>query len=300
MAEQAFPTDNTVPTSDTNPEFVSSSTNSVATLTILGFDVAIPTNSPDFKDTQPYDTYLIDTEVYFDNGLVQLPGTGYGSSGSSSSSGGQSSGNVSSVVAVSGGMMRMTVTWVASRTGAPPVLPAYFSEDANMVPLHGAIIAKEVIPSADGASLRYFVSGSYTYAILDPSKFQLVPCLPPFLSDEVAAGALAGFKYYTNVFKFSGASGSNPFIQGGSVNNIIPKPSAAYINEANSFIGLIPSLVGSILGGTTNDTGDVNKDGLSNDVGAGGDFEDIGSSGDVGDGGDFGSNGAPNSPTVNP
>ncbi len=130
-------------------------------------------------DTAPYDTYSLEIATVWDTGTVMMPGTGIGTDGI-----------VASAVQSHGGIMTLITTWVAGRTGLPPQLPQFQSDDSNIVPITASIVAKDVQPSPDGGGLVYMLSGYYIHGVLDPRKYQLTPGVAPFFSKQVQQGAL--------------------------------------------------------------------------------------------------------------
>lgn len=160
--------------------------------------------TPLIGDTAPYDVYTIEAEYNWDQGIRQLPGSGV-----------DPDGGISSFVRVHGGAMTLTVTWVAGRTGNPPVLPAYQSSDPNLVALSGGIVAKDIAFGADGTSPTYLVAGYYIYGAYDPTKVSINAPIPPFLDISIAkqiAPLEAAYYSPMPLFSFVGASGPNPFV----------------------------------------------------------------------------------------
>lgn len=164
------------------------------------------------KDTAPYDEYMVETSVVNDNGKVHMPGTGVGATG-----------GTGVALIGHGGLMKMIVSWVAARTGKPPVLPAYFTDNPNVVPLRGALTGKEVSTSADGNAVTFMTAGYYIYAVLNPALMQIANPVPPFMAEAVAAAALGANTSWLNLYQFVGAAGSNPFIPGQSQNGNAPQ-----------------------------------------------------------------------------
>lgn len=186
------------------------------------------------SDRAPYDHYEVDVTYEWDEGRVHLPATGS-----------EKTGKVSSVVQASGGRMQMLVCWVAMRTGLPPVLPAYESPDPNVVPLGGAIVAKNVTPSADGSMLSHAVSGWYRYAILDPQKVRLAAPTPPFLATLATEAAKDSVGFFTRniLWKFLGETGPNPFNPESVKLDETPSPSNSAVGTLTLpyfFAGLTP------------------------------------------------------------
>ncbi len=177
-------------------------------------------------DEAPYDTYQIEMETNFDTGLVQMPGTGSGASG-----------GISALVKCHGGLMTATMSWVAGRTGAPPILPPFISDNSNVVPLEGTIVAKDMVPSVDGSAVTYLMAGYYVFAVLDPSQYEIVPGVAPFFSGTVRDAAKLAAKYWEkDGMKFvakgtsTGTSGSNPFVAGETVQGLPPAYPAGFDN----------------------------------------------------------------------
>lgn len=154
-------------------------------------------------DAAPYDTYQIERTLAMDPGKLHMPGTGVGADGAKAA-----------VLNVHGGLSRMITTWVAGRTGEPPVLPAV-DEDDNLAFLGGAVVAKETVPNADASCLVYLVSGYYIHAVRDPSLAQIVSAVPPTYGPAVVAGAQVASKYWTSIANFTGVQKANPLVDDG-------------------------------------------------------------------------------------
>ncbi len=234
MSTISFPTLPGPPSFAKNSDILGTSENAFSVIQFGDVPITAPLGT--LADAVPYDVYLIDTLIRFESGLVQMPATGV-----------EPSPNVSAVVQVSGGMTKMIVNWVAGRMGQPPVLPAYFTDNTNIIPLSGSILAKELITNADGSALSYLVSGCYVYAILDPSLFQLVPCVPPFLSNVVVQAARKAYTGWANLYQFQGATGANPFVPNGTTNGQTPQTPTDFISSSNNFIGADMQVVASVL-----------------------------------------------------
>lgn len=184
--------------------------------------------TPLLTDDAPYDTYELETTTRFDAGKVHMPGTGVGSDG-----------DVSVVVTNHGGIMQLETSWVAARTGKPPVLPLFKSNNSNIVPLRGTVVAKDVVPSPDGASLVYMLAGFFIHAVIDPKKYEIVPGVAPFLDIVVQEGAKLGAGYWADqVYSQStsegqgAATGANPFITNGAVAGETP-PDSTFIVQGD-------------------------------------------------------------------
>jgi hypothetical protein len=159
-------------------------------------------------DDAPYDTYQRERTVSYMTGLVHLPGTGTGSNGS-----------VSKVVSAHGPKMTVMESWTAGRSGKPPVLPALYTDDPNLVPLDAQIVVRDVKLTLDGGDVCYMSAGFYRYAVLDPRKFELVAPVAPFYDQSVKDAARFGNGYWetqpieqTAAAVEGAAEGANPFI----------------------------------------------------------------------------------------
>lgn len=137
------------------------------------------------EDTAPYDTYEIETTTTMDTGKVQMPGTGVGADG-----------DVSFVATAHGGMMQVTTVWVAGRTCVQPVLPSFESPDPNVVPLWGAVVARDMFTSPDGYQV-YMASGYYVHAVLRPKKYQIQPAVAPMFDAQLRSSAADGAGFWT-------------------------------------------------------------------------------------------------------
>lgn len=191
-------------------------------------------NQPPVVDNAPYDVWEMETEYKMETGQVLLPATGTGSTP-----------GVGSVVTTHGGWMHLWVTWVAGRTGAPPVLPTFYVGDPNVVPIKGTVVAKDVIESADGNLLVYLISGFFHYGIKDPTKFQLVPGVAPFLSAAVLQGAQSAFHSFTPQIANNAQtgvpgspSGTNPLVVDGVTPNQ-PAVAPTQFDGSGSLVDLI-------------------------------------------------------------
>ena len=166
------------------------------------------------RDSAVYNHYEIETNTVMDSGNLQMPGTGVGHDG-----------GVSAIVTAHGGMMKVMTTWVASRIGKPPQLPTYESPDPNVVPITGSVVAKDVVPNADGTSITYMIAGYYVHAIKDPSKWQIAPPVAPNLDQQVRVAAAKGASFWTDTALWSVVDGvvgglalttnANPFVSDG-------------------------------------------------------------------------------------
>lgn len=158
---------------------------------------------PVADDQAPYEQYEVQSQYGFDMGSRALPGTGSGADG-----------HKAAVVTVHGGLMTMDVSWVARRTGSPPVLPSFQSKDPNLIPLKGSVVPTQVDPSADGVLPNYTVAGHYTYLILDPTQASVLAPLPPFLGTSNSSLAAAAAGQYSDgiLWNFQGSGGANPFV----------------------------------------------------------------------------------------
>lgn len=165
-------------------------------------------------DEAPYDTYHIETSTRYDTGNVQLPATGVGPQKS-----------VSAVVSAHGGMMQQVTTWVAGRTGAPPVLPTFISSQPNIVELSSVVVAQEVTPSPDGALPVYMLAGYYVHAVLDPTIYRITPAVPPMFGPPVQQAAEQAATAWNDTFwamQAATPAGTNPFVPDGA--QINPNP----------------------------------------------------------------------------
>ena len=163
-------------------------------------------------DLAPYDTYELEIHTVFDSGRVLMPATGVGASG-----------HVAAAVTAHGGVMKRMVSWVAGRTGKPPVLPSWETGDPNLVPLTGSVVAQDVKLSADAANLQYMLAGYYVYGVLDPKKYEILPGVAPFYNDDVRKAAAAAASSWKEALAADSASGqslsavnANPFVGGGA------------------------------------------------------------------------------------
>lgn len=168
---------------------------------------------PTVKDNAPYDTREFFTTTTFEAGDILMPATGVGNNP-----------NVAQAVSVSGGRTILTVAWVVGRTGLPPVLPAYFTNDPNLVPLGGSIVANQVTPNATGATAKYETAGYYKYGVVDPSLYQITaPVAPPYQTDLINNAARYANAYWNDqVLNTRNANGTNPFVVNGVSLNTTP------------------------------------------------------------------------------
>lgn len=160
-----------------------------------------------YKDEAPYDTYTITSAWAYETGRRVLPGTGTGVNGGKGAA-----------VTVHGGLMTLEVDWHAQRTGRPPVLPTFQTDDPNFVPLRSSIVPAAPETSADGTMLVYRVAGHYSYGVLDPSIVAVLAPMPPFLSDTLSEASLTAAGYFSDdvLWKMK-TGGSNPLVPGGTV-----------------------------------------------------------------------------------
>lgn len=217
-------------------------------------------------DAAPYDTYLIKSKTLSNPGVVQMPGTGRGNSG-----------GVASMARVSGGSTQVLTTWVAGRTGAPPVLPLANPNNANLVLVDGAITQNDVTPSADGAALVYTTAGYYLYAVLNPFLTELSAAIPPTMSSAVLSASKKSDGFWANVTAqaVAGQDGSNPFIPNGATADVPPIADPAF-NQIPP--GTLPIGGFQDLGGANDATGGASAATQPNQFG-GSIFENAGSSG---------------------
>lgn len=163
-----------------------------------------PASGQIVTDTAPYDIYEIESSYGWDTGKVQLPATGVGPRPFATA-----------IASAHGGMMTLTVTWVAGRTGRKPVYPNPESRDANYVFLRGGIAAAGVVPSADAAAATYLLSGYYQYGIVDPSGVDLSAPTAPFLGQPFVDTALSALRHASG-FIGTLRTGDNVLVGGGS------------------------------------------------------------------------------------
>ena len=191
------------------------------------------------QDFAPYDTYILEAATSIITGAVHLPGTGTGPTG-----------GISKVVSASGQKMQLTISWVAGRTGKPPQLPTFYPTDSNLVALSGDVVANDVHPSPDGADLVYLLAGYYTYAVLDPSKFRIVPGVAPFYGPPVQQGAELAAGFWTDSPIWDQlqqtAGNTNALIVGGVSPGTQPQTPPGY----DSTVIAAASQIGSQLGRT--------------------------------------------------
>jgi hypothetical protein len=76
------------------------------------------------------------------------------------------------------------VEWLASRYGAPPVVPDPKPLDPNLVLLGAQIEAMNLEAAADGQTPRYSVSGRYVYTYRDPKQAVINAAVPPWMKPE--------------------------------------------------------------------------------------------------------------------
>lgn len=173
------------------------------------FSLTIGANLPEATtslrtDAAPYDIYMIKSKVVSNPGVVQMPGTGMGPSG-----------GVAQMARVSGGSTQMLTTWVAGRTGAPPVLPAPETTNTNLVLVDGGVTNSDTQPNADGSALVYLCSGFFIYAVLNPALVELTSQNPPYSSTAVLTGSKKGDGFWASIANASGVTNANPFVPGG-------------------------------------------------------------------------------------
>ena len=153
-----------------------------------------------FSDEDPggYDSYTVTVDYHRDEGRAMLPSTSTG---------------LAKIVRLHKPTMKMEVTWEAKRSGRPPIIPAYFSDDPNLVEFGGTLSPEQMSYGADLSVPVYRIAGRYVYAVIDPSKVSVLSPIPPFLSDtaSLAAKETAGYLENRVLFRFKGADGPNPF-----------------------------------------------------------------------------------------
>lgn len=216
--------------SGTNTDMVATNQNVVAEIKVADL-TSIPPAVPLVKDDAPYDTYNVETTSVYDSGMVQVPGTGVGPNATDSAT-----------LAMGGGMSTVTTTFVAGRTGKPPVLPEFLNAGDNLVPLRSSIVQTATMPSPDGMALVFMVAGFYVHAVKNIKTYELVGSRLPYVTDQVAqAGASGATGFWANLFNTataklgsgnvdggssgSGNGGQNPFVEGGvTVGQEPPKP----------------------------------------------------------------------------
>jgi hypothetical protein len=188
-----------------NPDIVSATANYPAEITIADLSSLPPSAIPLVTDGAPYDTYQIETTTNFNEGVVQMPGTGVGDDG-----------GASAIMTVSGGFTTMIVNWVAGRTGKPPVLPVYNPNILGITPLGGSVVAQQTVPSPDGTALVFMMAGYYMYAVGRITEVQLSSVQPPYVTEQVNQGASQGAGFWANLLNLvPKPTGANPFVPGG-------------------------------------------------------------------------------------
>lgn len=178
------------------------------------------------SDNAPYDTYSYEKTAVYMSGKVMMPGTGTGANGA-----------IAAAATIHGGIMKVYTSWVAGRTGKPPVLPTYLTSDPNLVPLDATIVSSNIVPSADGANLVYMTAGYYVHGVLDPSRYEIVPGTAPFLTADTKQDAKLSTRYWNDLMASVGrAAGqvvkANPFIEGGVTPDIPPANSPGFASGA--------------------------------------------------------------------
>ena len=215
-----------------NPDIVGTIGNAGASIAIgvTGTNASLATADA-YSDFAPYDEYRVSAEWVHDSGDRMLPGTGVGSAPRRAKR-----------VSVHGGKMTLEVNWTASRTGAPPVLPTFLSQDSNLVPLTGAVVPEQVEMSPDGATQVYRVSGHYVYGVLDPGLASVLAPIPPFLAPQQSPASVAATANYSDgvMWRFTGQAGANPFFSGRATTNENPSEIAG-----NAAAGIIGGFIGA-------------------------------------------------------
>lgn len=215
-------------------------------------------STPVITDAAPYDFYKIESRYKYDNGIIQMPGTGAvpGTSGQSGTP------QNAAFIQMHGGKATLEVTWAASRRGLPPVIPAYKSIDANWVALGGddacQITPESIDYSADLINPIHTVSGRYVYGAVNPSLVNVIAPIPPFLAPVAAAAAQQSASTYSNqpLWNFVGASNpnnpwSNPVVGQAPPNTI---PNQLGTQPITGVIAAIQQMTQQELNGSTGDS----------------------------------------------
>jgi hypothetical protein len=168
------------------------------------------------NDPNPYDIYDVRISLITDSGEVSMPGSGVGDLG-----------DIAEMVRVSGKKTRILVSWVVGRTGIPPVLPKYETDNPNLRPVCGTITSQNVELATDGSGFVYMTAGYYIYEVINPTTVQMTTAAPayitPSLTGAVTAAATAAYTAsITN--DFEGPTDSNPFVPGGVSVDTPPTP----------------------------------------------------------------------------
>lgn len=157
------------------PSEVVQTTSDGSTLTVNQLTMDQPPDDIDskFGDGMPgvWDHYVVRTSYHDDSGKRILPATGTDAK--------------ASVVQMHGAYMTCKLEWSVARIGGPPIVPAKESSDKNVVYLYGDVEQPNVEPAADGASLRYEMSGVYYYGILNRNAAVIAAPIPQFVQQQL-------------------------------------------------------------------------------------------------------------------
>lgn len=129
---------------------------------------------PTMFDTQQtqtgvYTTYLLEIDYRINENKLQLAKM-------------DTSRTDCAVFSVAQPTMTKVVGYRAERWGKQPSLPAALTTDPNAVFLKGHTKPMNVDVAPDGSTLVYNVSGEYHYAVIDPTKEEILGGLAPYLN----------------------------------------------------------------------------------------------------------------------
>ncbi len=167
---------------------VSGTTSGVSSLSTASFVRVLPASTQPLPPPNGWDTIAgvteaihIETSYPRNQGIVVLPVAGS-----------QANGNTIVAIALNNPVMMKTFSYSVTKIGSQPLPPDVRSLDPNLVLLNDTPNPCNINQEADG-KLKYVLSGSATYAILNPDKANIAYPLPPWMSisNFAVAGGLA-------------------------------------------------------------------------------------------------------------
>jgi hypothetical protein len=99
------------------------------------------------------------------------------------------------------------VTWKAIKLGSKPQVPKSELSDKNWELIREQVSVMHVEPIADGAVLRYTVSGCYDYVCLKARTSQIASmqaAVPPWVSPQSASQSISPFLFSPNILESLG------------------------------------------------------------------------------------------------
>jgi len=132
-----------------------------------------------------YENYWIRMKFFSDKCVFQMPNSQPGSISPGLS--GVSSGCLPSIVQYADPADMLTIEWAAVRVGLPPVVPNPDNADPQLILSRATVNPQAELDQLqpDGVSLKYVISGTYLYYVIDRTKVVLQTGLLPWIRSSM-------------------------------------------------------------------------------------------------------------------